>query len=90
MPLLSRLAPEFRDRGIAIVSIHLGSRDEARDYLRENRIAFTALVDEDGTVGQAYGVYGVPKTVLVGADGKILRMHGGMLSESALRNWMSL
>jgi peroxiredoxin len=88
LPLLNRLAPEFRSRGIAVVSIHLGSKAEARDYLRENRIALTALVDEQGQTGGAYRVSGVPKMVLVGADGNILRSHAGMLRESGLRAWM--
>jgi peroxiredoxin len=90
LPLLSRLAPEFRGHGVDVISIHLGSKEEARDYLREHRISLTALVDEDGSVGQAYGVYGVPKNVLVGADGKILRTSAGMLNENTLRRWMEL
>lgn len=89
LPIVNRLAPEFRDRGIAVVSIHLGSRDDAREYMRENHFAMTALADEDGIVGRDYGVYGVPKNVLVGANGKILRTHAGMLNERGLRSWMN-
>ena len=88
LPLLNRMAPEFRSRGIEVVSIHLGGKAEARDYLRETRIGLTALVDEDGATGESYRVSGVPKMVLVGADGNILRSHAGMLRESGLRAWM--
>ena len=88
LPLLNRMAPEFRSRGIAVATIHLGGKAAARDYLRESRIGLTALVDEEGTTGASYRVSGVPKMVLVGADGNILRSHAGMLRESRLREWM--
>ena len=90
LPLLGRLAPEFRSKGIGVVAIHLGPKDEARDYLRSNHIGVTALVDSEGTVGQAYQVSGVPKLVLIGSDGKIKRSTAGMAGESVLREWMDV
>ena len=90
LPLLNRMATEFRSRGIEVMTIHLGGKAEARDYLRESRIGLTALVDEEGTTGESYRVSGVPKMVLVGADGNILRSHEGMLRESGLREWMDV
>src|ERR1051325_5301187 len=82
LPLLSRLAPEFRAKGVGVAAIHLGAGDEARDYMRSNHIAMTSLVDADGAVGQAYNVSGVPKLVLIGADGKIKTTAAGMANES--------
>ena len=88
IPLLNKMSAEFRSRGVEVVTIHLGTKNEARDYMRENRISLTALVDEEGGTAGAYRVTGVPKLVLVGADGKVLRSHAGMLRESALRAWI--
>lgn len=88
LPLMSRLAPEFRSRGIAVVAIHLGGAGEARDYMRSNQIDMTSLVDSDGAVARAYRVGGVPKLVLIGTDGKIKRTSSGMADESILREWM--
>jgi len=88
LPLWSQWAPEFRQKGVAIVTIHLGDVDDARAYLRSNHIALTSLVDADGGVGQAYRVCGVPKLVLVGADGQIIRNASGMADEITLREWM--
>jgi peroxiredoxin len=89
LPLVSRMAPEFRRKGIAVVAIHLGGGDEAREYLRQNDVAVTSLVDADGAVGQAYRVSGVPKLVLIGADGRIKKTDAGMAGESTLREWMN-
>jgi peroxiredoxin len=90
LPLVSRMAPEFRSKGITVLAIHLGGRDEARDYLRSNHIEVTSLVDADGAVGQAYRVGGVPKMVLIGADGKIKRTNAGMAGEETLREWIDV
>ena len=88
IPLLNRMSAEFRGRGVEVATICLGAKNDARDYLRENRISLTALVDEEGVTAERYQVNGVPKLVLVGADGKVLRSHAGMLGESGLRRWM--
>jgi peroxiredoxin len=82
------VAPDFRSKGIGVVAIHLGGADDARDFMRSNHIALTSLVDTEGVVGQAYHVSGVPKMVLIGADGKIKRTKAGMADESELREWM--
>jgi peroxiredoxin len=88
LPAVSRVAPEFRSKGIGVVAIHLGGGDDVRDFMSSNHIALTSLVDTEGAVGQAYHVSGVPKMVLIGADGKIKRTKAGMANESELREWM--
>ena len=40
--------------------------------------------DLDGRVGIDWGVYGVPETFVVGADGVIAYKHIGAISEAAL------
>jgi methylamine dehydrogenase accessory protein MauD len=88
LPAVSRVAPEFRSKGIGVVAIHVGWADDVREFMQSNHIALTSLVDAEGAVGQAYHVSGVPKMVLIGADGKIKRTKAGMADESELREWM--
>ena len=88
LPVLDRLAEEFRGRGVEMLAINLGDLEGARQYMRENHLNLTTLVDTDGIVGQKYNVNGVPKLVLVGADGRIKRAHAGMQSERTMRQWL--
>jgi len=88
LPLLSRLAPIYRGKDVNVVAIHLGGEDEAAEYLGANNVNLTTVYDEDGSVGRKYGVSGVPKLVLIGADGKIKRSHSGWTGESVLRHWL--
>ena len=88
LPLVDEMAPEFRGKGIAVAAIHLGGAEDARDYMRANHIGLTSLVDTDGAVAHAYHVSGVPKLVLIGADGKIRKTRAGMTGQSVLHHWM--
>jgi len=91
LPLVGRMAPEFRSRGIAVVTIYVGEDvDQAKEFLRANSMAVMSLVDTDGEVSGSYGVLGVPKLVLIGADGKIMRTNEGVAEEKVLREWMDL
>jgi len=88
MPMLDRLEPELRGRGIALLAINVGGESDARDYLSSNNIGLTSLYDSDGKVAHAYNVGGIPKLVLIGKDGKIKRSHAGWMAEDALRDWV--
>ena len=88
LPMLNRLEPEFRGRGIAVVTILLGSESEARDFLYSNGVGLTSAYDSAGKVGRAYNVSGVPKLVLIGSDGKVKHSSSGWTTERVLRSWM--
>jgi peroxiredoxin len=81
--------PEFRSKGISVVTICLGGVDETREYLNTKRIALKTLYDQDGKVGRAYRVGGVPRLVLIDKDGKVKRSSSGWTSEDVLRDWMA-
>ena len=40
-------------------------------------------------MAERYGVSGVPKLVLIGADGKIRKSAAGYQNEQTLREWMA-
>ena len=88
LPLLNRMDPEFRSKGISVVTICLGGPDETRDYVNTKRIALKTLYDVNGKVGRAYRVGGVPKLVLIDKEGRIKRSTSGWANADVLRDWM--
>jgi methylamine dehydrogenase accessory protein MauD len=88
LPMLDRMEPEFRARGISVLTICLGGEGEARDYLDSQRIGLRSVYDQEGRVGHAYHVSGVPSLVLVDKDGKVRQSTSGWTSDRVLRNWM--
>ncbi|WP_293373407.1 DsbE family thiol:disulfide interchange protein [Nevskia sp.] len=81
-PYLMQLA---KQGGVTIVGVdYKDADDDVRQWLaaRGNPYA-PILVDLDGRAGIDFGVYGVPETFVVGADGRILHKHVGALTPEA-------
>ena len=68
--------------------VGLGSRDDGRALLRELKITFPAgtIVSADGL--RRYGILGMPTTVFITADGKILRRYTGMLTRDQMNTFI--
>ena len=77
-PLLERLA---EDEGATVYGINYKDRPEAaRAFLEELGDPYARIgFDADGRVGIEWGVYGVPETFVVDADGTIVHKHVGPL-----------
>jgi len=86
LPVLDGLYGEAARNGVEIACVNIGDFDGAREVMRP--LHLLNLVDADGRAARSYGVSGVPKLVLIGADGKIKRSASGMESESVLREWL--
>lgn len=76
-PLINRLAEE----GITVHGInHKDEPENARDWLAELGDNFTLVgADRDGRASIEWGVYGVPETYIVDAEGTIVHRHVGPL-----------
>ncbi len=86
LPILDTLYGEAEQHGVEIACVNIGDVDGARKVMRP--LHMLNLVDADGRAARSYGVSGVPKLVLIGADGKIKRSASGGESESSLREWL--
>ena len=71
MPLLQEIPRDHAD-DVTILGIDLGERaQKVSAYAKDADLTFPILLDPRGKVAGAYGVLGLPVTLLVGADGKI-------------------
>ncbi|MCX6094475.1 MAG: redoxin domain-containing protein [Candidatus Bipolaricaulota bacterium] len=80
MPALHALWEGYRDRGVVLIGISLDRiESDARTYLRANNfdgmIALWESVTASQAVARAYGVAGIPRTLVIDADG-IVRFAG--------------
>ena len=89
LPLLDRLGPEFSARGVEVLAVNIRDLEGAREFMASERLHLTNLIDSDGETAERYGVSGVPKLVLIGADGKIRKSAAGYQNEKTLREWMA-
>jgi cytochrome c biogenesis protein CcmG/thiol:disulfide interchange protein DsbE len=86
-PLLLKLA---RDDGVEIIGMDYKDTDEAvNQWLgRLGNPYRTLIADAAGSAGLDWGVYGVPETYVLGADGTVLYKQIGPMTEAAWREHM--
>jgi hypothetical protein len=64
---------------------------QVAEYVRENQINSTVIVDEEGAWAKLFGVKGFPTSFIVKPDGDIYDVEVGYSSEYGLRFriWMA-
>jgi cytochrome c biogenesis protein CcmG/thiol:disulfide interchange protein DsbE len=74
-----------RYRGSGVVFVGLAFNDtqaNGQPFLEKYKITYPAGPDENGKVSIAYGVTGVPETVFIGRDGRVVsKTPGGVSAE---------
>lgn len=58
--------------------------ERAEALVTETGVSYELLRDPDGALFQAFGVFGMPSTFYVDADGTIVERHTGLLTRDAL------
>lgn len=82
-PALALLEKDIRILGIA----YKDKPADTGNFLQQYGDPFVAVgVDRDGAGGMALGVYGVPETFLLDADGTILLRHAGPIDRRVLED----
>jgi thiol-disulfide isomerase/thioredoxin len=77
-PWMNAVQARFGARGLQVVAVNLDAHPEdARHFLAELPAQFRVAFDARGDTPKGYGVKGMPTSVLVGADGKVLAVHSG-------------
>ena len=73
MPSMQRLSDQLQGDGLSMVAVNVQEgRDDIRPFVDELGLRFEILLDRRGQTGQAYGVRGLPTTVLLDREGYVL------------------
>ena len=64
--------------------IYEDDADRVGDFLSRQGSAYPSLMDDDGKTAMSYGVYGVPETFFVDAQGRIAAKYTGPLHPQAV------
>ncbi|MHB8679900.1 MAG: TlpA family protein disulfide reductase, partial [Rudaea sp.] len=78
LPLYNGLQTDFPVSEFAILAVGLDENiDDARTFLREHPVKYTALQDPRGDVAQAFGLKGMPSSYLIDRAGIVRFRHIG-------------
>lgn len=92
MPDIVAAYAEHKDGGLQVLAIDLTVEDTLADvqaFVDEFDMTFPVLLDEDGSVSQAYSVFGLPTSVFVDAAGVIRAVNAGPLTGDAIRQHLA-
>jgi len=86
-PALVRVYERYRSSDVVFIGVlYQDSRDSGLSYVRDNGVTWPTGSDDDGRVAFSYGVFGIPETYFIGADGIIAGRHIGPIDETTLVN----
>jgi peroxiredoxin len=85
-PALAQLYREERGRGLVVLGIDQGeSAEAARAFVREQKLEYPILLDEDQLYARAFGSIGLPTTVIVDRSGRVVAGIDGPLTLEQMR-----
>lgn len=89
MPALAAAHRRFGDRVAFLGVNHQDTRDLAVDLLDETGVTYPSGYDREGTVALDYGLFGMPTTIFIAADGELLERRTGEMTLLELESTIS-
>jgi thiol-disulfide isomerase/thioredoxin len=77
-PWMNEMQAKYGAKGLQIVGVNVDAKsDDARQFLTATPARFAIAFDPQGATPRNYGIKGMPSSVLIGPDGKVLLEHSG-------------
>ncbi len=78
IPALIKLQEKYKDKSFTILGVDIGeSRTKASAFVEKAGINYPVVLDSDSNIAEQYGVLGIPTSILVSSDKKILGVYYG-------------
>ena len=79
MPHIQRIYEKYKDKDVVVLGINTRESQEGKvePFLKEHKITYRILVDNDGKVAKQYSVRGIPALFLIDKEGLIQFKHTG-------------
>jgi peroxiredoxin len=80
MPSMEILYRRYKDKGLEMLALNLQeSKSEIETFMRRNKLNFPVIMDQDGSIGNQYGIRAIPTTYLLDRQGRVvLRLTGSI------------
>jgi thiol-disulfide isomerase/thioredoxin len=89
MPFVELLHRTFREKGLTVLGIDSEDREVAAAYLTKNGYTLPSLLDPDKKAHDDYGARGIPTTVLIDREGKVVFSAAGNMANAELREQLA-
>ncbi len=83
-PWMNDMQARYGKQGLTVLAIDVDAHSEdARAFLAELAPRFRVAFDSQGVTPKQYAIRGMPTSVLIGPDGKVLLVHNGFRADEA-------
>ncbi len=89
MPAFQAVSEQLKGKVAFLGVNHRDDRQGGLELLGDTGVRYPTGYDPDGQIGAAYGLFGMPTTVFVGADGALLETHTGEMTRQQLEESIS-
>lgn len=77
-PWLNQMQAKYADQGLVIIGINVDAeRDAANRFLQKYPSQFRIVYDPDGGFASQYEIVGMPSSVILDRQGKVVNSHQG-------------
>ena len=81
-PWMNEMQSRYGAKGLRVVGINLDQKGEdARDFLKDTTASFDVAFDQSGKTPKSFAIKGMPTSVLIGPDGRVISVHSGFKPE---------
>lgn len=81
MPDLQKLNDKYKDDDLIVLLVNVGETKEVvQEFIEENELNLTVLLDKDSSVANNYGLRSFPSTLSVDKEGNIVTGYIGMMT----------
>jgi peroxiredoxin len=79
---MNEMQAKYGAKGFQVIGVNVDAkRSDAEQFLASTPTAFQVAFDPQGATPKSYQIKGMPSSVLVGPDGKVLLVHSGFRAE---------
>lgn len=94
LPHMESLAKKLASQGdkakMKFLAVCISDSQKAlTSFMQKNGYTFPSALDEPGLVAMKYGIQGVPTSILISPEGKILKIQVGMMNQKQLENFVA-
>jgi len=83
-PWMNDMQSRYGKQGLTVLAVDVDVHsDDARAFLAELPPRFRVAFDTQGVTPKQYAIRGMPTSVLIGPDGKVLLVHNGFRADEA-------
>jgi thiol-disulfide isomerase/thioredoxin len=77
-PWMNEMQAKYAAKGLQVLAVNLDAKQaDGQQFLAQIPAHFAVAFDPKGEAPRRFGVKGMPTSVLVGADGRVLAVHQG-------------